>query len=110
MFQKTNEERKNQNHNKDKIYISRDESERNFNYNNSFIRFNFKKYCNLNEKKHETKNEQTVEKTLLQRICNIMSKIKKQHKLIRKEETLRKLFEKQNIDKKSKKFLRFDRI
>ena len=41
-----------------------------------------KKHCNLNKKEHETKDEQIVKRTLFQRIRNILSKMKKQHKLI----------------------------
>ena len=66
MFQKTNEKRENQNCNENKIYVSRDENKRSFNYNNFLVRFNFKKHYDLNEKEHETKNEQIIEKTLFQ--------------------------------------------
>ena len=58
MFQKIDEKKENQNYNKNKIHVSRDESENNFNYNNFFVRLNFKKHRNLNKKKHETKSEQ----------------------------------------------------
>ena len=62
MFQKTDEKRKNQSRDKNKTYISRDESERNFNYDDFFARFNFKRHRNLNRKEHETKDEQIVER------------------------------------------------
>ena len=87
MFQKTNEEKENQSRDENKIYISHDENERNFNYDDFFVYFNFKKYCNLNKKEHETKNEQIIERTSFQRIRNILSKMKKQHKSIREEKT-----------------------
>ena len=64
MFQKINEKRKNQNRDKNKVYISRNESKRKFNCNNFLVRFNFKKHCDLNKKKYKTKNEQILEKTL----------------------------------------------
>ena len=63
MFQKTSEKEKNQNCDKNKTHVSRDENKRNFNCKNFFVCFNFKKYCNMNEKEHETKNEQIIEKT-----------------------------------------------
>ena len=66
MFQKVDKERKYQSRDENKIYISRDENERNFNYDNFFARFNFKRHCDLNRKKYKTKNEQVVERTLLQ--------------------------------------------
>ena len=93
MFQKMNEKRKNQSCNKNKIYISRDENERSFNYDDSFVRLNFRKHCNLNRKKYKTKNKQIVEKALFQRIRNILSKIKKQHESIREKKMFRKFFE-----------------
>ena len=40
MFQKTNEERKNKNRDENKVHVSRNESERNFNYDNVFARLN----------------------------------------------------------------------
>ena len=88
MSQKTNEEKKNQNHDKNKIYVSRDENERNFNYDDFSARFSFKKHCDLNKKKYETKNEQIVERMSLQRIRNILSKMKKQHESIREKKAL----------------------
>ena len=88
MFQKTNEERKNQNRDKDKAYISRDESERNLNCDNSFARFNFKKHDDLNEEEHETKSEQIIKRTLFQRIRSALSKTKKQYELIREKKAL----------------------
>ena len=50
-----------------------------------FVRFNFRKHRDLNRKKHETKNEQIVEKTSFQRIRSVLSKTKKQHELIREK-------------------------
>ena len=88
MFQKANEERKNQSRDEDKIHVSRDESERNFNYDDFFVRFNFKKHRDLNKKKYETKDEQIVKRTSFQRIRSVLSKIKKQHELIREKKTL----------------------
>ena len=64
MFQKTNEEEKNQNCDKSKIYVSRDKNKRNFNYDDFLVRLNFKKHYDLNEKKHEIKSEQIIEKML----------------------------------------------
>ena len=63
MFQKINEERKNQNHDENKVHVLRNENERKFNCDNFFVRFNFKKHRDLNRKEHETKNKQIVEKT-----------------------------------------------
>ena len=63
MFQKTDEEKKNQDRDENKIYVSRDENEKSFNYDDSLARFNFKKHRDLNKKEHETKNEQVVERT-----------------------------------------------
>ena len=57
MFQKINEKRKNQSRSENKIHVSRDESERNFNYDDFLVRLDFKRYRNLNRKKHETKNK-----------------------------------------------------
>ena len=57
IFQKTNEERKNQSRDKNKAYVSCDENERNLNCDNFLVCFNFKKHCDLNRKKHEAKNE-----------------------------------------------------
>ena len=57
MFQKTDEERKNQSRDENKIYVLRDENEKNFNYDDLLVRFNFKKHRDLNRKEHETKNE-----------------------------------------------------
>ena len=88
MFQKINEKKKNQDRDENKIHVSRDESERNFNYNDFFVRFSFKRHLNLNKKEHETKDEQIVEKTSLQRIYNALLKTKKQYKLIREKKTL----------------------
>ena len=88
MFQKTDGERKNQNCDENKIHVSRDENERNFNYDDFFARFNFKKHHNLNRKEHEMKDEQIVERTSSQRIRNVLSKTKKQHELIREKKTL----------------------
>ena len=61
---KNKQRKKNQNCNKNKIHVLRDKSERSFNCNDFFVRFNFKKHNDLNKKKHETKNEQVVEKAL----------------------------------------------
>ena len=88
MFQKINEERKNQNCNENKTHILRNKNERKFNYDDFFIRFNFKKHRNLNRKKHEIKDEQIVERASLQRIRSVLSKIKKQYKLIHEKKTL----------------------
>ena len=88
MFQKINEKRKNQNRDEDKIHVSRNESERKFNCDDSFARLNFKKHCDLNRKKHETKDEQIVEKTSFQQIRNALSKTKKQHELIHEKKAL----------------------
>ena len=110
MFQKTDEKKKNQNRDESKIYISRDENERNFNYDDFFARFNFKKHHDLNKKKHETKDEQIVEKTSFQRIRNALSRTKKQYELIREKKTFWRLLEKRNINEKSKQFLRFDDV
>ena len=77
MFQKTDEERKNQNRDESKIHVSHDENERSFNYDDSLARLNFKKYRDLNKKKHKIKNEQIVEKTSFQRIRNVLSRTKK---------------------------------
>ena len=41
MFQKTNEEKKNQSRDEDKVHISRNEDERNFNYDDFLVRLNF---------------------------------------------------------------------
>ena len=64
MFQKINEKRKNQNRDKSKVHILYNKDERNFNCDDFFARLNFKKHCDLNRKKHKTKNKQIVEKTL----------------------------------------------
>ena len=63
MFQKINEEKKNQDCDKDKAHVSRNESERKFNCNNFFVHFNFKRHRDLNKKEYKTKNEQIVERT-----------------------------------------------
>ena len=65
MFQKTDEEKKNQNRDENKTYVSRNENERRFNYDNFLVRFNFKKYRNLNKKRYKIKDEQIVERTSL---------------------------------------------
>ena len=88
MFQKTDEKEKNQSRDENKVYVSRDESEKNLNCDDFFVCFNFEKHCNLNKKKHETKNEQIIERTSFQRIRNALLKAKKQHELIREEKTL----------------------
>ena len=88
MFQKTNEKKKNQSRDESKIYVSYDKNKRNFNYDDFFVRFNFKKHRDLNKKKHKTKDEQIVEKALFQRIRNVLSKTKKQHELIREKKAL----------------------
>ena len=77
MLQKTNEKRKNKNRGKDKVYVSRNKSEKSFNCDDFFARFNFKKHRDLNKKKHKTKNKQIVERTLFQQIRNILSRTKK---------------------------------
>ena len=41
MFQKINEKRKNKNRDEDKIYVSRNENKKSFNYDNFFVRLNF---------------------------------------------------------------------
>ena len=64
----------------------------------------------MNKKKHETKNEQIVEKTLFQQIRNILLKIKKQYELIREKKVFRKLLKKQNINEKLRQFLRLDNV
>ena len=110
MFQKTDEERKNQNRDEDKIHVSRDENERSFNYDNFFARLNFKRHRDLNRKEHETKDEQIVERASSQRIRSALSRTKKQHKLIREKKTFWKLFERRNIDEKSKQSLRLDDV
>ena len=89
MFQKTNEEKENQNCDKNKVYISRNKNKRNFNCDDFFVRFNFKKHDDLNEEKHKAKSKQIIEEASFQQIRNVLSKIKKQHKLIREEKTLR---------------------
>ena len=77
MFQKTNEAKKNQDCDENKTYISRNKNKRKFNCDDFFVRFNFKKYCDLNRKEHETKNEQIVERTSFQQIRNVLSRTKK---------------------------------
>ena len=57
MFQKTDEERKNQNRDENKTHVLRDEDEKNFNYDDFFARLNVKKHHDLNKKKHKMKNE-----------------------------------------------------
>ena len=52
-----NKREKIKNRNENKIYISREKNKRNFNCDNFFVYFNFKKYCNFNRKKYKTKNE-----------------------------------------------------
>ena len=110
MFQKINEEKENQNRDKGKIHVSRDENKKNFNYNDFFARLNFKKHHNLNRKGHETKDRQIVERASLQRIRNVLSRTKKQHESIREKKTLWRLFERRNIDEKSKQSLRLDDV
>ena len=41
MFQKTNEERKNKSRDENKVHVSRNENERNFNCDDFFARLNF---------------------------------------------------------------------
>ena len=106
MFQKT-DEKKNYSRNKNKAYVSYDENERSFNCDEFLIRFNFKKHCDLNRKKHETKNEQIIEKFSFQRICSARLKVKKQHELIREKKALEKLFKKRNVNEKFKKVFAF---
>ena len=89
MFQKTNEERKNQNRNENKVYVSRDENERSFNCDDFFACFNLEKHDDLNEEEHETKNEQIIERASFQRIHNVLSKTKKQYESIREKKALR---------------------
>ena len=110
MFQKINEEKKNQNRDENKIHVSRNENEKNFNCDDFSVRFNSWKHCNLNRKKHETKDEQIVERTSSQRIRDVLSKTKKQHELIREKKALWKLFKRRNIDEKLKQFLRLDNV
>ena len=110
MFQKTDEKRKNQDRDEDKIHVSRDKNERNFNYDDFFARLNFKRHHDLNKKEHETKNEQIVERASLQRIRNALSRTKKQHKLIREKKALWRFFKRRNIDEKLKQFLRLDGV
>ena len=88
MFQKADEKRKNQNHDENKIHVSRDENEKNFNCDDFFACLNFKKHCNLNKKEHEAKSKQIIEKTSFQRIRNALLKAKKQHELIREKKAL----------------------
>ena len=57
MYQKTDEEKKNQDRDEDKAHVSRDENERNFNCDDFSVYLNFRRHCNLNRKEHETKNE-----------------------------------------------------
>ena len=102
MFQEINEKKKNEDRDENKIHVSRDKNKKSFNCDDFFVRFNFEKHYNLNKKKHETKSEQIVEKTLFQRIRNALLKMKKQHELIREKKTFWRLFKKQNIDEKSK--------
>ena len=64
MFQKTNEEEENQSCDESKIHVSRDKNEKSFDYDDFLAHFNFKRYYDLNGKKHETKNEQISERTL----------------------------------------------
>ena len=110
MFQKTDEERKNQSRDKDKTHVSRDENEKNFNYDDFSARLNFKKYCDLNRKRHETKNKQIVERASSQRIRNVLSRMKKQHELIREKKAFWRLLERRNINEKLKQFLRLDDV
>ena len=49
--------KKNQNRDENKIRISCNESERNFNCDDFLVCFNFKRHCDLNKKRHEAKNE-----------------------------------------------------
>ena len=110
IFQKTDEEKKNQNRGENKVYVSRDEGERNFNCDNFFACFNFEKHCNLNRKKHKTKSEQIIERASFQWIRSFSSRTKKQYELIREEKTLWKFLKKRNIDEKLKQFLRLDDV
>ena len=77
MLQKTNEKRKNQNCDENKVYVSRDESERSFNCDNLLARFNLKRYNNLNEKEHEAKKKHIIKRTSFQRIRSVLLKAKK---------------------------------
>ena len=88
MFQKTNEKKKNQSRDENKIHVSRDEDERSFNYDDFFVRLNFKKHRNLNKKEHETKDEQIIKRVSSQRIRSALSKTKKQHESIHEKKTL----------------------
>ena len=56
------------------------------------------------------KNEQIVERTSLQQICNVLLKTKKQHKLIREKKAFWKLLKKWNINEKLKQFLRLNDV
>ena len=62
MIQKINEKEKNQNCDKSKVYISHNENKRSFDCDNFFARFNFKIYCNLNEKNMKQKTNKSSKK------------------------------------------------
>ena len=62
MLQKTDEEKENQNYDENKVYVLCNENERNFNYNNFFICFNFKRHCNLNKKNMKRKTNKSLKK------------------------------------------------
>ena len=85
MSQEADGEKKNQNRDESKIYVSRDENERSFNYDDFLARLNFRKHRDLNRKGHETKNGQIVERASFQRIHNALLKMKKQHESIREK-------------------------
>ena len=110
MFQKTDEEKKNQSRDENKTYVSRDKNERSFNYDGFLVHFNFKRHRDLNRKGHETKNKQIVERASFQRIRNVLSRTKKQHELIREKKAFWRLLERRNIDEKSKQSLRLDGV
>ena len=88
MFQKINEKKENQNRNENKVYVSCDKNERNFNCDSFFARFDLKKHDNLNKEEHEAKSKQIIKKTLFQQIRNALLKAKKQYKLIREKKAL----------------------
>ena len=61
----------------------------------------------MNKEEHETKDEQIVERTSFQRICDIWSRTQKQHESIHEKKTLWRVLEKWDNRKKSEKFSHF---
>ena len=88
MFQKTDEERKNQSRDEDKARVSCNENEESFNCDDFPVCPNFKRHCNLNRKEHKAKSKQIIKKTSSQRIRSALSRAKKQHESVRKEKAL----------------------